>query len=97
MGKKYQEIRKRLTIQYNCVSISTYVQPIRVASKSRNGYVHLMNLLIASFGTLVLTCQGADHLLENAVTNSYLSKEAQEELTEVIKANTEPGCWDAND
>ncbi len=54
-----------------------------------------MNLLIASFGTLVLTCQGADHLLENAVNNSYLTKEAQEELTEVIKANTEPGCWDA--
>ena len=55
-----------------------------------------MNLLIASFGTLVLTCQGADHILENAVTNSYLSKDAQEELTEVIKANTEPGCWDAH-
>ena len=54
-----------------------------------------MNLLIASFGTLVLTCQGADHLLENAVSNSDLSKDAQKELTEVIKANTEPGCWDA--
>ena len=67
-----------------------------VASKpTRNGIVHLMNLLIASFGTLVLTCQGADHVIENAVTNSYLSKDAQEELTEVIKANTEPGCWDA--
>ena len=54
-----------------------------------------MNLLIASFGTLVLTCQGADHLIENAVTNSYLSTEDKEELTEVIKANTESGCWDA--
>ena len=54
-----------------------------------------MNLFIASFGTLVLTCQGADHLIENAVTNSYLSTEDKEELTEVIKANTEPGCWDA--
>jgi len=54
-----------------------------------------MNLFIASFGTLVLTCQGADHILENAVSNSDLSKDAQKELTEVIKANTEPGCWDA--
>ena len=54
-----------------------------------------MNLFIASFGTLVFTCQGADHLIENAVTNSYLSKDAQEELTEVIKANSEPSCWDA--
>ena len=54
-----------------------------------------MNLFIASFGTLVFTCQGADHLIENAVTNSYLSKDAQEELKEVIKANSEPSCWDA--
>ena len=55
-----------------------------------------MTPFIAAFGTLVLTCQGAEHLIENAVTNSYLSKDAQEELTRVIKANTEPGCWDAN-
>tara|TARA_B100000902_G_scaffold143953_1_gene141373 strand:+ start:732 stop:902 length:171 start_codon:yes stop_codon:yes gene_type:complete len=56
-----------------------------------------MTPFIAAFGTLVLTCQGAEHLIENAVTNSYLSKDAQEELTKVIKANTEPGCWDAHD
>ena len=56
-----------------------------------------MNLFIASFGTLVLTCQGADHLIENAVTNSYLSTEDKAALTEVIKANSEQGCFeDAN-
>ena len=56
-----------------------------------------MNILIASFGTLVLTCQGADHLIENAVTNSYLSTEDKAELTEVIKANSKQGCFeDAN-
>ena len=54
-----------------------------------------MNLFIASFRTLVLTSQGADHLIENAVTNRYLSTEDKEELTEVIKANTQSGRCDA--
>ena len=92
MGRKYQEIPKGLTIQYNCVSISTYVHPIRDASKSRNGFVHpMIPVLIAT----ALSCSDAEALISKMRTYK-VEEETRSEMIQIVKEET-PGCWDAND
>ena len=76
-----------------CVSINTIVQPVRVASKSRNGaFIPMVPILLAS----TLSCSDAESLIEKFTTRN-VPQEQKVELIEVIKTNTEAGCWDAND
>ena len=76
-----------------CVSINTIVQPVRVASKSRNGaFIPMIPFLLASS----LSCPDAEDLIQKFNARG-VSDEQKVELIEVVKANTEPGCWDAND
>ncbi len=71
-----------------------HVQPIRAASKSRNGIVHpMLPFLLAS----TLTCSESQQLVENLKTNPRHRSEMKVELIEVIKTSTQKGCWDAND
>ena len=52
----------------------------------------MLPFLLAS----VLSCSEAQSLIENA-NKSDLPQEDKVGLVEVIKTNTEAGCWDAND
>ncbi len=52
----------------------------------------MISFLLAS----VLSCSEATSLIESA-KESNLPQEDKGELVEVIKTNTELGCWDAND
>ena len=76
-----------------CVSINTIVQPVRVASKSRNGaFIPMVPILLAS----TLSCSDAEILIEK-FNGRNVPQEQKVELVEIVKINTEAGCWDAND
>ena len=65
-----------------------------VASKSRNGFVHpMIPFLLAS----ALTCPGAQYLIDDVQKDRYLPPEEKADVIELIKLNSEEGCWDAND
>ena len=87
-----------MTIYYTCVSINTIVQPdtIQVASKpTRNGTVHLMNILLATITstafTGLLTCQQANGII-NKIEPSF---EKRSEIIQLIKDSSEQCEWDA--
>ena len=52
----------------------------------------MVSFLLAS----ILSCSEAETLIGSA-TKSKLPQEDKVGLVEVIKTNTEAGCWDAND
>ena len=52
----------------------------------------MISFLLAS----TLSCSSAEVLIEKFNT-SDVPKEQKVELVEVVKTNTEAGCWDAND
>ena len=79
-----------MTIYYTCVSINTIVQPdtIQVASKpTRNGTVHLMNILLAT----LLTCEEAKGL----ISKINPSTQYRTELVQMVKNSTYGCIWDA--
>jgi len=52
----------------------------------------MIPILLAS----ALSCPDAEDLIEK-FNNRHVSEEQKVELIEVVKTNTELGCWDAND
>ena len=89
----YQVLQFYLHIQNNCVSINTIVHPTRAASKSRNGaFIPMIPFLLAT----ALSCSDAESLIEK-FNKRDVSQEQKIELIEVIKTNSDEGCWDAND
>jgi hypothetical protein len=52
----------------------------------------MISFLLAS----TLSCSDAESLVERFTTRN-VPQEQKAELIEVIKTNTEAGCWDAND
>jgi hypothetical protein len=44
-----------------------------------------------------LTCSGAQYLIEDVQKDRYLPQEEKADIVEIIKLNSEPGCWDAHD
>ena len=68
------------------------MRPERVASKSRNGYVHpMLPFLIATS----LTCSEAQDLVQKMRTYN-VEDQTKAEMISIVKEETE-GCWDAND
>ena len=67
--------------------------PFGVASKpTRNGIVHpMIPFLLAS----ALTCSGANYLIEDVQKDKHLPQEEKADVIEIIKLNSEQGCWDA--
>ena len=72
--------------------VLTHTFDLRVASKSRNGYVHpMLPFLIATS----LTCSDAHEIVDKMRTYN-VEEETRTEMIQVVKEETE-GCWDAND
>ena len=42
-----------------------------------------------------LTCPGSQYLIEDVQKDKYLPPEEKADVIEIIKLNTEEGCWDA--
>ena len=40
-----------------------------------------------------LTCSGSQYLIEDVKTDKYLPQEEKADLIELIKLNSEKGCW----
>ena len=53
----------------------------------------MIPLLLAT----ALSCGDAEDLISNVLEQRGLNDENKSDLIEVIKTNTENGCWDAND
>ena len=69
----------------------SHVHLTRDASKSRNGYVHpMIPFLLAT----ALSCEESQKIIDN-INDSRV--EDKIELIQVVKTNSEKGCWDAND
>jgi hypothetical protein len=47
-------------------------------------------LLIAA-----LTCSASQYLIEDVQKDKYLPQEEKADVIEIIKLNSEEGCWDA--
>ena len=47
-------------------------------------------LLIAA-----LSCSGSQYLIEDVQKDKYLPQEEKADVIEIIKLNSEEGCWDA--
>jgi hypothetical protein len=43
-----------------------------------------------------LTCSGSQYLIEDVQKDRYLPPEEKADVIEIIKLNSEEGCWDAN-
>ncbi len=43
-----------------------------------------------------LTCPGAQYLIDDVQKDKYLPPEEKADVIELIKLNSEEGCWDAN-
>ena len=72
--------------------VLTHTFDLRVASKSRNGYVHpMLPFLIATS----LTCSEAQDLVQRMRTYN-VEDQTKAEMISIVKEETE-GCWDAND
>ena len=42
-----------------------------------------------------LTCSGAQYLIDDVQKDKYLPPEEKADVIEIIKMNSEKGCWDA--
>ena len=42
-----------------------------------------------------LTCSGANYLIEDVQKDKHLPQEEKADVIEIIKLNSEEGCWDA--
>ena len=62
-------------------------------SRGTDSFIPMLPFLLAS----ALTCSGAQYLIEDVQKDKYLPQEEKEDVIDIIKLNTEKGCWDAND
>ena len=96
VGFLYQILQNYLTIYYNCVIINTIVQPDTFRSQVSRGTDSF--ILMTSFLLIAaLTCSGSQYLIEDVQKDKYLPQEEKADVIEIIKLNSEEGCWDAND
>ena len=45
--------------------------------------------------SVALTCSGSQYLIEDVQKDKYLPPEEKADVIELIKLNTEKGCWEA--